>query len=125
MLGRADPSESVGALVEEAATYTSPYDGISVAYLAACRAILTARSGDDARSAELTAESLGAADATDEVWHRADLRLSLSVVPRWAGDVVLERRLLQEAEEMYHRKEIRSYDAEIGHRLDELGRKAT
>jgi class 3 adenylate cyclase/tetratricopeptide (TPR) repeat protein len=125
MLDRGDPSESVAPLVEEGATYTSPYDCISVAYLAACRAILAERSGDHERSAELTAEALAAADATDEVWHRADLRLSLSVVPRTAGDRAHERRMLQEAQEMYRRKEIRSYDAEINRRLEQLGREAT
>jgi hypothetical protein len=107
-------------LVEEAATYTSPYDGLSVSYLAACRAILAARTGDLERSAELAAQALGAVDATDEVWHRADLRRWLSEVPRTAGDFELERRLLGEAAEMYARKEIRSYDAEIAARLAEL-----
>jgi hypothetical protein len=124
MLDRGDGKESVVPLVEEAATYTSPYDGISVAYLAAARALLAARSGDLERAAELTGEALAAVDATDEVWHRADLRLSLSVVPRQAGDRALERRMLQEAAEMYSRKAIRSYDAEIGSRLDQLGREA-
>ncbi|MDX6358263.1 MAG: hypothetical protein QOH37_1317 [Nocardioidaceae bacterium] len=120
MLDRGDPIESVVPLVEEAATYTSPYDGLSVSYLAACRAILAARTGDLERSAELAAQALGAVDATDEVWHRADLRRWLSEVPRTAGDFELERRLLGEAAEMYARKEIRSYDAEIAARLAEL-----
>jgi hypothetical protein len=41
-------------------------------------------------------------------------------VPRATGDLALERRLLREAAEMYARKEIRSYDAEIAARLAEL-----
>jgi hypothetical protein len=41
-------------------------------------------------------------------------------VARAAGDVTLEGRLLHEAAEMYARKEIRSYDAEIQARLAEL-----
>ena len=42
------------------------------------------------------------------------------MVPRAAGDVELERRMLLEAARMYARKEIRSYDAEIAARLAEL-----
>jgi class 3 adenylate cyclase len=120
MLERGDPSESVAPLAEEAAAYTSPYDRISVAFLAACRAILAARSGDLERSAELAADALRTADATEELWHGADLRRWLSVVPRATGDVALERRMLLEAAEMYERKEIRSYDAEVAARLAEL-----
>jgi hypothetical protein len=122
MLERGDATETVLALVEEAASYTSPYDGLSVAYLAACRAILAARSGDLEESHELAAEALRAADATHEVWHRADLRRWLSVIPRTTREAELERRLLLEAGEMYARKEIRSYDAEIQARLIELNR---
>ena len=82
---------------------------------------------DDIVSASQDAEVLKAADefnadATQEVWHRADLRLALSVVPRATGDHALERRMLEEAALMYGRKEIRSYDAEIRRRLTQLGR---
>ena len=59
-------------------------------------------------------------DATQAMWLQADLRRWLSVVPRATGDHALERRMLLEAEEMYRRKGIRSYDAEIGRRLAEL-----
>jgi hypothetical protein len=122
MLERGDSTEVVVPLVEEAAIYTSPYDGLSVGYLAGCRAILAARSGDLDRSAELAAEALRVTDATHEVWHRADLRRWLSEVPRATSDVTLERRMLLEAADMYQRKEIRSYDAAIQRRLDELDR---
>jgi hypothetical protein len=109
-------------LVDEAATYTSPYDRLSIAYLAACRAVVAVRSGNREHATELAAEALRVADATHELWHRADLRLALSVVPRATGDQALERRMLQEAAPMYQRKEIRSYDAEIQRRLAVLGR---
>jgi class 3 adenylate cyclase/tetratricopeptide (TPR) repeat protein len=120
MLERGDSSDAVAALVEEAAGYTSPYDAFSVACLTSCRAILAARSGDLERAAEFVAEAVAQIDPTQEVWHRADLRRLLSEVPRTTGDVALERRLLREAQERYARKEIRSYDAEIGARLAEL-----
>jgi class 3 adenylate cyclase/tetratricopeptide (TPR) repeat protein len=120
MLERGDHAATVVALVEEAADYTSPYDRLSVAYLTSCRAVLAARSGDLERAAELVAEAVAEVDATQEVWHRADLRRWLSEVPRAAGDVDMEHRLLSEAAEMYARKEIRSYDAEIAARLAEL-----
>ena len=61
-------------------------------------------------------------DRTQQMWQRADLRRWLSVVPRATGDRVLERQMLVDAAEMYAHQEIRSYDAEIGGRLAELGR---
>jgi hypothetical protein len=121
MLDRGDPSDSVAPLVEEAAAYTSPYDRISVAYLATCRAILAARSGELERSAELAAEAVEAADRTDETWHAADIRMSLTAVARASGDQAVEHRMLQEAAQLYRSKEIHSYDAKIDARLAELG----
>lgn len=59
-------------------------------------------------------------DGTHQLWQRADIRLWLSEVPRANGDRVLERQMLEEASAMYERKEIRSYDAEIGRRLADL-----
>jgi class 3 adenylate cyclase len=120
MLERGDAAATVLPLVEEAAAYTSPYDALSVACLSACRAVLATMSGDLERSTDLAAEALRVADSTDEVWHCADLRRYLSVVPRATADHALERRLLLEATEMYHRKGIRSYDAEIAARIAEL-----
>lgn len=109
-------------LVDEAEGCTSPYDAISVASGRACRAILALRSGDHERAQRLAQESLRVADRTHETWQQADLRRWLSVVPRATGDQVLERQMLEEAAAMYARKEIRSYDHEIGARLDELSR---
>ena len=43
MLERGDSTETVLPLIEEAESYTSPYDAISVAYASACRAILALR----------------------------------------------------------------------------------
>ena len=120
MLERGDSAETVLPLIEEASSYTSPYDAISVAYTSACRAILAIRAGDHVAATRLVAESLRVVDETHQLWQRADLRLWLSEVPRTSGDEVLERRMLEEASAMYERKEIRSYDAEIGARLAEL-----
>jgi ATP/maltotriose-dependent transcriptional regulator MalT len=120
MLERGDPAETVLPLIEEATNYTSPYDAISVAYAHACRAILAVRAGDLRAATRLADESLRVVDGTHQLWQRADIRLWLSEVPRASGDEALERRLLLEAAEMYARKEIRSYDAEINARLAEL-----
>jgi class 3 adenylate cyclase len=120
MLERGDSAGTVLPLIEEAASYTSPYDAISVAYTSACRAILAVRTGDHVSATRLAAESLRVVDETHQLWQRADLRFWLSEVPRASGDEVLERRMLEEASAMYERKEIRSYDAEIGARLAEL-----
>ncbi len=121
MLERGDRVEYVVPLVEEASGYLSPYDVISVSYFAASRAILAARAEDLPKAVALTDEALRRVDGTQQVWAQADLRRWLSVVPRTTGDVIHERRLLLEAIEMYHRKEICSYDPEIEARLAELG----
>jgi class 3 adenylate cyclase len=119
MLERGDSSDAVLPLIAEAEGYTSPYDVTSTYLLATCRAILAVRAGDGEHANELTDDALTAVDRTQETWAQADLRRWLSEIPRTTGDVELERRLLQEAAEMYARKEIRSYDAEIQARLAE------
>jgi hypothetical protein len=121
MLEQGDSAQVVTPLVDEGVRYTSPYDALSIALGAACRAILCLRAGDRTGATRLAEESLRKVDQTHQVWQRADLRRALSEVPRTTGDVELERRLLREATEMYARKEIRSYDAEITARLAELG----
>jgi hypothetical protein len=68
----------------------------------------------------LADEALRVIDGAQETWSQADLRRWLSEVPRASGDHERERRWLLEAQERYHRKGIRSYDAEIDLRLAEL-----
>lgn len=120
MLERRDAPASVIALIDEAAAHTSPYDAESVALLAGCRAVLALRRQEPQRAVELADQALRAIDGTHAVWLRADLRRWLSEVPRALGDARREREMLVEARELYHRKEIRSYDTEIGARLAEL-----
>jgi ATP/maltotriose-dependent transcriptional regulator MalT len=91
-----------------------------VALLAGCRAILALRRQEPPRAVGLTDEALRAIDGTHSVWLRADLRRWLSEVPRSLGDARREREMLVEARELYHRKEICSYDMEIGARLAEV-----
>jgi class 3 adenylate cyclase len=122
MLERGDPAPSVRPLVEEATACTSPYDVVSVSFSAACRAILARHDENHLQAAELADQALQLIDDTDQLWQRADLRRWLSEVPRATGDPAAERRMLSEAQEMYHRKEIRSYDAGIDARLAELER---
>jgi class 3 adenylate cyclase len=124
-LERGDPPGDVLPLVEQAASHTSPHDASSVSLQAACRAILAARSGDHDAAYGLTEEALRVTDRTQAAWEQADLRRWLSEVPRAAGDIDLERRMLRESQRLYDRKEIRSYDTEISRRLDELGRAGT
>ncbi|MDX6358262.1 MAG: hypothetical protein QOH37_1316 [Nocardioidaceae bacterium] len=121
MLRRGDPSEAVLPLVEEGSSYTSPYDALSVAFEAGCRALLALRDGDQPSADALAEEALRVIDRTQQVWQGADLRRWLAPVPRAAGDAPLERRMLREAAARYERKEIRSYDVEIQARLAELG----
>ena len=122
MLERGDSSESVAPLVDWAEGCTSPYDPISVSYVRACRAVLALRSGDHDVAVGLAVEALRVVDRSQQTWQQADVRRWLSVVPRAAGDRALERRMLEEAAAMYARKEICSYDAEMGALLNELGR---
>jgi tetratricopeptide (TPR) repeat protein len=122
MLERGDSDQGVLPLVDEAEACTSPYDVISVSYGRACRAMLALRSGNHQRAQRLAQEALQVVDRSHQTWQQADLRRALSVVARATGDQALERRMLDEAAAMYARKEIRSYDAEIQRRLDELGR---
>jgi hypothetical protein len=122
MLERGDPSDVVIPLVDEAESWTSPYDRLSVAYAAACRAILAVRSGDRDRAQRLMESALASVDQTQQEWQQADVRRWLSVVPRMTREDELERRMLLEAKHIYARKEIRSYDIEISRRLDELDR---
>jgi hypothetical protein len=121
MLERDDPPEDVRPVVEEAAGYTSPYDTLSVAYLAACRAILAVRDGNPDLAGPLLEEALAAVDLTDQVWQQADLRRLLSAVPRATGDADLERTLLRGADARYRAKEIDSYAEQIAARLAVLG----
>jgi hypothetical protein len=125
MLERGDSSETVAPLVDEGESWTSPHDAISVSYAAACRAILAVRSGDHARAERLADGAVRSVDRIQQEWQGADLRRWLSVVPRATGDHELERRMLLEAAQIYSRKEIRSYDAEISHRLTELDQTMT
>jgi tetratricopeptide (TPR) repeat protein len=120
MLERRDTPASVVALIDEAAANTSPYDAESVALLAGCRAILSLRRQEPQRAVELTNQALRAIEGKHAVWLRAELRRCLSEVPRVLGDPHREREMLVEARELYHRKEIRSYDNEIKARLAEL-----
>jgi hypothetical protein len=125
MLERGDSSETVVVLVNQAEKWTSPYDAISVSYLAACRAILALRSGDHDGARMHAEEALRVVAGTDQSSQRADLRRWLSAVPRATGDHELERQMLLEAAEIYARKEIRSYDPEIGDRLSQLDQTMT
>ena len=88
------------------------------------RSLLALRSGDQDRAQLLAEEALRVIDSTQQSWKGADLRRWLSVIPRASGDSELERRMLQEGEQIYARKEIRSYDTEIRHRLAELENEA-
>jgi hypothetical protein len=121
-LERGDPPAAVLPLVHEAEPTISPHDAWSVSLRAACHAILAARTADHDAAHRLAEEALRVADRTQDAWAQADLRRWLSEVPRTTGDIAFERRILQEAGELYRRKEIRSYHAEIDARLTELGR---
>jgi hypothetical protein len=122
-LERGDPPAAVLPLVHEAAPNISPYDASSVSLRAACHAILAARTADHEAAYRFVEEALRVVNRTQDAWAQADLRRWLSEVPRSTGDVAFERRMLQEAGELYRRKEIRSHDVEIDARLTELGRK--
>jgi hypothetical protein len=49
-------------------------------------------------------KALTTIDASDNFFHRADIRRWLSEVPRLRGDIAQQRRLLVEARELYRAK---------------------
>lgn len=120
MLERGDDPDDVATLVDEAAGYTSPYDRLSVAFLAGCRAVLAVRGGDRESARALADEGIRVVDETDQVWQQADLRRLLALVARALDDRPWERKLLEEAAAAYRQKEITAYDAELRTRLAEL-----
>jgi class 3 adenylate cyclase len=125
MLERGDSVETVAALVDQAESWTSPYDAVSVAFLAACRALLALRSGDHDQATQLAEAAMRPLDHTQEDWIKAHLQRWLSVIPRAVGDSELERRMLLQAQQTYERKEVSSYDVELRRRLAELDRATT
>jgi hypothetical protein len=120
MLERGDPSETVTPLIDEAAGYTSQYDALSVAYLAATRSILACRSGDLAGAVPLAEEALRVVDSTDQAWQRADLRRLVFEALVAAGEVARGRQVLEEARALYHGKEITAYDEELAAMLAQV-----
>ncbi|MBB6628713.1 AAA family ATPase [Nocardioides sp. KIGAM211] len=121
MLERGDDAAEVLPLVEEGARYTARFDVLSTAYLATCRAVVAARSGDLDLAWTLTQEALAAVDRTDQLWQQAELRRFLAEIPRRRGEAEREAAMLRVAVDCFRTKEIRTFDAELRARLDELG----
>lgn len=88
-------------VLQEAATFTSPYDILSVGLVETCRAVLAARDGDHAEAAARASLALDAIDAGDHTCQRANIRRWLSEVPARHGDTMEQRRLLTEARDLY------------------------
>jgi hypothetical protein len=113
MLERGDALEDVVPLLDEAEGYTSKYDALSVAYLAATRAVVASRSGDLPSAVALAEEALRVVDSTDQAWQRADLRRLVFEAFVAQGQVERGRRLVEEARSLYHGKEITAYDEDL------------
>ncbi len=110
----------VQPIVDEAASWTSPYDVMSVSHVAAARALLAARDGRLAEAEELATTAIDMADRGDQWAQRADLRRWLSEIPHQRGDLDGERRLLVEARDLYAAKELRTWREVLERRLSEL-----
>ena len=120
MLERGDPAEAVRDLLDEAERYTSPYDALSVAYLAACRAVVASRAGDTVAAVEKAEAAIEVVDSTDQAWQQADLRRLVSEVFATGGHTEQARQVLHEALDRYHGKEIVAYDETVAAMLARL-----
>jgi class 3 adenylate cyclase len=120
MLERGDALDDITPLIEEAASYTSPHDALSVCYLAACRAVVAARTGELEQAREQAETAIRVVDSTDQVWQQAELRRLVSEAFHTLGDSPRARTLLEEAGEQYRRKEIFAFDDDLAARLARL-----
>ena len=114
-----DPAE-VASMIEQAATWTSPYDVISVALVETGRALTALHRGDHDEAKARTEKALTTVDRSDQVLEQATLRRLLAEVPRALGDSALETRLLTESLHLYNRKGVVTWRTEIADRLDQL-----
>lgn len=104
LLEQGDHNDQARHVLEEAAAVTLPYDNSSVALVETCRALLAARNRDHDQAAVRASKALTTIDASDNFFHRADIRRWLSEVPRLRGDIAQQRRLLVEARDLYRAK---------------------
>ncbi|MGZ8738042.1 MAG: AAA family ATPase [Nocardioides sp.] len=107
-------------LVDEAEEWTSPYDALSVALVAAGRAMLATRAGDHEAADSLARRAVETIDRTDQVWQQADVRRWVSEVAHRHGDLGTEQRLLREALERYRVKEMAHHIGLVERRLAAL-----
>ena len=96
--------EEVRPRVEVVREWTSPFDVLATAQLAALDAVVAARDGDVERARDLAATAVRVVDESDQLWQQADIRWWVSAVPHLRGDTHEERRLLEEALDRYRRK---------------------
>lgn len=90
--------------INEADFVTSPHDAVSVALVAAARAILASRHGDHDKARSLSEGALEVIDSTDMIMNRGNFYRWLSEVPRRRGDIAEQRRMLAEALRLYQAK---------------------
>lgn len=110
----------VAAMIERAATWTSPYDVVSVAMVETGRALTALRRGDHERALSHSSTALSTIDRSDQLLEQASLRRLLAEIPRTLGDVVQEHRLLSEALTLYDRKGVVTWRPEVVERLAQL-----
>lgn len=103
-LERGDDPDEVEPDLERAAEYTSPYDAISVAIVLCGRGLLAARRRHFDEADEHLAEAVRVTATTDQAWQLADIYRWWSSSKAAQGDTAGERRLLELAGEVYHRK---------------------
>lgn len=114
-------TDTVLDLVQEAEEWTSPYDLLTVALVAAARSLLASRAGDHATAAGLADHAVETVDRTEHTLQQADVRRWLAAAAGSRGRSQDERRLLAEALELYRIKEMSHYVDLVERRLAELG----
>ena len=119
-LERGDPDGVAGGLVEKAASVTSLYDAASMGLVAAGRCQLAGGAGDHAAALRFGAEAVTTMRRTDQLWQTADVLRWVALSLRRCGDADGERVHLQQALELYRRKEIVHGARVVETRLAEL-----
>jgi tetratricopeptide (TPR) repeat protein len=116
-LGRFDEAR---AALNQAESFTSPFDAISQSVSRGCRAVLAAHEGRFDEAVRFAEEALQYVDGTDQVVEQGNVRRQLATAARARGDLATERNLLIEARDRYAAKGVRPYLAATEDQLRQL-----
>ena len=100
-------------MLDEAESWTSPYDVMSLGILGAGRAVVAVRRGDHSEAVRQAQACVTHIDRGEQPWTQADIRRWVSEVWRAVGDTDTERKVIAEALDLYDSKEITRWRAAL------------